>query len=109
MPRHPPRPATRPRRRTRTGALTLGAALALAGCTAGPDFSPPAPPAVTSFTVHGDRIDTPSQRTVPGSTVAATWWTAFGCAPLDRTMRAALAHNDTLASARASLAAAREP
>ena len=108
MPRHPPRPATRPRRRTRTGALTLCAALALAGCTAGPDFSPPAPPAVASFTVHGDRIDTPSQRTVPGSTIAATWWTAFGCAPLDRTMRAALAHNETLASARASLAAARE-
>jgi NodT family efflux transporter outer membrane factor (OMF) lipoprotein len=89
-------------------AVALAIAFALAACTAGPDFSPPAPPPVTRFTAHGDRIDTPGQRTVPGAAVTATWWTAFGCAPLDQTMRVALARNQTLAAARASLAAAQE-
>ncbi|HUY84323.1 MAG TPA: efflux transporter outer membrane subunit [Steroidobacteraceae bacterium] len=86
----------------------LAAGAVLAACTAGPDFAPPAPPAVASFTAHADRLGSTSQRIVPGAAVTADWWRAFGCAPLDRTMSAALAHNDTLAAARASLAAAQE-
>ncbi len=112
MPRRHPRPASPSPRLARSAvarsALASTILCALAACTAGPDFSPPAPPPVTRFTSHGDRIDTPTQRTVPGATVTPTWWTAFGCAPLDRTMRVALARNQTLAAARASLAAAQE-
>ena len=107
MPRRHLRPAFQAPLLARS-TVALAFAVALTACTAGPDFSPPAPPPVTRFTAHGDRIDTPSQHTVPGAAVTATWWTAFGCAPLDRTMRTALAHNDTLAAARASLAAAQE-
>lgn len=93
--------------------LAAIAALAVVGavlsaCTAGPDFSPPAAPAVTSYTARDEGLHSAAQHTVAGRAVEAEWWRAFGSAPLDQLMERALANNATLAAARATLAAARE-
>lgn len=79
------------------------AGLALAGCKAvGPDFQPPAPPAVAGYQMQGDA---PSglARLTPDVRAAGPWWTAFGSSDLDRVMDKALADNQTVAAANASL------
>lgn len=98
--------AAEPRLAAATAALA--AALALAACTAGPDFRTPDAPSVDRYTVHGDRIATASQHTTVGATVDPTWWRAFGTPILDHLVDDALAHDQTLAQATASLDAARE-
>ena len=91
----------------------LVAATALAGCVVGPDFKAPAAPAGAAYLPDG----TPAL-TDPGAGEARQrfaaggppidWWTALGSPDLDGLTRAALANNQTLAAARASLAQARE-
>lgn len=98
------------RRRAR---CTLAAALLLAGCAAGPDFVPPAPPAERHYLPDGAPPTTAaalgiSQRFVPGTPLAPAWWTLFGSRELDAAMRAALAHSPNLQAAQASLAVSRE-
>ncbi|HVC02696.1 MAG TPA: efflux transporter outer membrane subunit [Steroidobacteraceae bacterium] len=96
------------RRHAQRGAGLVALAAILSACTAGPDFSPPAPPAVASYVAGGDGLDTTAQRIVAGRPIGEQWWRAFGSAPLDALMQTAFADNRTLAAARASLAAARE-
>lgn len=100
----------------RRGAL-CGALLAgLAGCAAGPDFHPPAAPAVEAYrkdalpaaTSQAPAPTGDAQRFVAGADVPAQWWTGFGNAELDRRITQALAHSPTVASAQAALRQAQE-
>jgi NodT family efflux transporter outer membrane factor (OMF) lipoprotein len=90
---------------TRKRAL-LAAALAttaLFGCKAvGPDFQPPAAPATTGYLMRGDAPAGFAQLS-PDARVAGAWWKNFGSADLDRVMDEALAGNQTVAAANASL------
>ena len=94
--------------RTRLLAGAAAAALALAGCKAvGPNFQPPAAPATTGYLMKGD-AQTASTRLSPDARPAGAWWKAFGSTELDRVMDQALAGNQTVAQADASLARARQ-
>ncbi len=88
----------------------------LAGCAAGPDFTRPAAPQVTQYartplvaTVATPRVSGgTAQHVVKGAAISAHWWRAFRSPALDALEKQALAHNPTLAAARAALRAAHE-
>ena len=97
-------------------AASLSAAIALAGCAAGPDFRAPAAPDVPAFTA--DKLpestlatDAPTgdaQRFLEGIDVPERWWTTFVNDELDRRVQQALTHSPTIASAQAALRQAEE-
>lgn len=79
----------------------------LAGCTVGPDFTPPAPPATGSYTrdtvaAGGD------QHFTSGADIPADWWTVYHSSALDLLVRKALARNPGLDAARAAVKVAME-
>ncbi len=96
-------------------ALPLVAA-AIVGCAAGPDFHrPPAPDSnayidknLSPETVSAPGIAGASQYFAVGRDIPAEWWTLFHSAPLDRTIREALAQSPTLTAAQAALREAQE-
>jgi len=102
-----------PNRRLRPRALTISAFLTLApligGCTVGPDFRRPDTASPDTYTREPlDNLAAGDQRLVAGGSPAALWWSVFESDALNATMTQALAGNRTLASARASVAQARE-
>jgi NodT family efflux transporter outer membrane factor (OMF) lipoprotein len=90
--------------------------LLLAGCTLGPDFHAPAPPATTSFTKEPLPAQTESapvaggeaQRFISGGDIPAEWWTLFHSDALNSLVREALKANPTLPAAQAALRNAME-
>ena len=89
--------------RTRLLAGVVAGALALAGCkTVGPNFQSPAAPATPGYLMKGDAA-TPTAQLSPDQRPAGAWWKAFGSADLDQVMDQALAGNQTVAQANASL------
>jgi NodT family efflux transporter outer membrane factor (OMF) lipoprotein len=100
---------------TRLGVTAL-ATVILAGCTVGPHFHAPAPPAVASYapepapssTVATTGMAGAAQHLDPSMDVPAQWWTLFQSPELDRLVREALANNPTLAQATARLKEAQE-
>lgn len=78
--------------------------LALAGCTVGPDYSAPQPPAEQHY------LADPRQEVQlnDGQALREDWWTLLGSPDLNRTVDRALAQNGSLVIARANLAKARE-
>ena len=98
----------------------LAAAAAIAGCTAGPDFEPPAPPEVVSYlaipepetTVAADlSTDIPAgaaQQFQRGRDIPAEWWALFESAALDAMVRQALDASPRLDQARARLVRAEQ-
>ena len=90
----------------RKSLFALAGALALPACAAGPDFTPPPAPATQSYAMEAD--DPTSAVIALGAPMdAGGWWRAFRSPTLDAVMRQALANNQTLAQADATLAAAR--
>jgi len=84
---------------------SLPLALALAGCTVGPEFKSPQAPAVASYRVTTE----PAQAHFDlGAPVAADWWTVFGSPELNKLIQQSVAGNQTLVGAAASLDQARE-
>ena len=88
----------------------LLAIVALAGCTVGPDFERPAPPALAAY-----RPAIETRAPAPAEPVAdvgvgpqGRWWGAFGSAELNRLVDRALADNFSLAAADATLRAAED-
>lgn len=88
----------------------------LMGCTMGPDFRPPAPPAASTYTrapltkTSGDAsvmAGTP-QNYAMDRDIPAEWWTLFHSPELDALVRASIANNPNLTAAQASLKAAME-
>ncbi len=94
----------------------MSLALTLGGCTVGPDFRRPEPPATSRYTdtpLPAQTVSAPekggeAQRFVPNGDLPAQWWTLFNSEPLDRLVREALAESPTLAAAQATLRQARE-
>ncbi len=87
----------------------LAAGMLLSACTVGPNFRPPAPPGTQSYTAAHD---TPAPKGAPlmdtDKPMPSAWWQEFRSPPLDASMQEAFAHSPDLASAEATLAAARE-
>jgi NodT family efflux transporter outer membrane factor (OMF) lipoprotein len=96
--------------------LVVLTAATLAGCAAGPDFRPPAPPRVSGYTAHpvATTAATPgvaggdAQTFEQGADIPGDWWTLFHSQPLDALMAQALKNNHGLKAAQAALRAAHE-
>jgi NodT family efflux transporter outer membrane factor (OMF) lipoprotein len=88
------RPAVKP--------LLMTAALALTGCAAGPDYTPPRPPgaAVGAFVSGAPAIAAPAAP-------PAQWWRLYNDPALDALVQQALTENTDLQTASANLAQAR--
>lgn len=88
--------------------------LLLAACAVGPDFAKPEAPAARNYTAGGPpTLANPAgkeaqQRFAIGQGVAKEWWTLFHSPDLDALVRRAIANNQNVAVARATLAQARD-
>jgi NodT family efflux transporter outer membrane factor (OMF) lipoprotein len=88
----------------------------MAGCTVGPRYHSPAPPAVASYTpepqpqvtVSTAGLGGSSQRFDTSADIPAQWWTLFRCPELDSLVREALDNSPTLSQATARLKQAQE-
>lgn len=94
--------------RTVHGAVIAVAVTTLSACAVGPDFQRPDVPDVDRYgvtpapaTIGTQGVQ--SQRLQEGAEVPADWWTAFQSPALNEAVTQALAHNQTLAAARASV------
>jgi NodT family efflux transporter outer membrane factor (OMF) lipoprotein len=93
--------------------LAAGIAVAVAGCTVGPNFVPPTSE-TTSYDVAGapppavPGSPVPAQRIALGQKVSGEWWRLMHSRRLDEVMRLAIAGNRDIEAARANLAEAQE-
>jgi len=102
------------RRFLRPRALLPGLLGLLAACTVGPDFEPPAPPAVTTYRAAPEIEETAAaaaegggvQRFVRERDIPAEWWQLFESPALDALVRQALSGSPSLEQAEARLALA---
>jgi len=93
-----------------TTAVVVGVAL-LSGCAVGPDFRPPAPPDLASYTRPSLAPTTASseipggeaQHFVPEQQLPPRWWTLFESPSLNALMEKALRASPTLIAAEAAL------
>jgi NodT family efflux transporter outer membrane factor (OMF) lipoprotein len=98
------------------GAALATATLALAGCAAGPDFKPPAPPVVSGYVAQPPTTTASTsglagggaQHFTAGADIAGDWWTLFHSKPLDALVARALENNHDLKAAQAALRVAHE-
>lgn len=105
----------RPLMALRLVAFILSTAV-LVGCAAGPDFKPPAPPAVQNYTsaeLPARTASAPealggSQRFVPQAPIGSAWWQQFGSPKLNSLIEQALHSSPTLEAAQAALRQAQE-
>lgn len=92
------------------------AVVALSGCTVGPNFHAPKPPATHTYTsspLPSQTVSAPtsggkSQRFVLAQKISAQWWKLFQSPKLNALIRQGLANSPTLAAAKAALRQARE-
>ncbi|MEX3693942.1 efflux transporter outer membrane subunit [Paraburkholderia sp. BR14263] len=88
----------------------------LAGCTVGPEYHTPAPPAIQHYTATPlpDRTASSQgeagleQRFAAGGDLPAQWWTLYRCEPLNTLISGALKNSPTIAAASAALRQAAE-
>jgi len=89
--------------------LGLSGASMLAGCTMGPDFERPAPPAASGHVAAGEaQIQTDAPASAMGEGPGPRWWEAFGSAGLNALVDRAMANNHSLAASNATLERARQ-
>ncbi len=96
--------------------VVFAALLATTGCVVGPNFKPPAPPPVSSYTFKPPQTTaaTPkvpggeAQQFVAGGDIPADWWTLFHSKPLNDLISEALTNNADLKAAQAALLVAHE-
>lgn len=84
-------------------ARVFAVACALAGCTVGPDFRAPDPPAVDRYVPGAQPRIVLARRDIP-----AEWWSVFESPAIDALVQRALQGSPTLDQARARLTQARE-
>jgi NodT family efflux transporter outer membrane factor (OMF) lipoprotein len=97
-------------------AIVLACCALIAGCTLGPAFHAPEPPAVQTYPASALATETASadiaagqaQRFVTGRDIPAEWWTLFQNPALDALIRQALSDSPKLAEAHAKLTRAQE-
>src|SRR6516164_210573 len=107
-------PGTAHRSLFSSGLLAAVLALAMSGCV-GPNFVPPAAPAVDGYLPGKLASPNPgpggpkvaSQHFVTGEAVSARWWAAFRSQPLNDLVRDAVNHSPTLQSAEAAIIVAK--
>jgi NodT family efflux transporter outer membrane factor (OMF) lipoprotein len=100
----------------RASIVALLAPLLVAGCVVGPNFKPPAAPAVSRYTAKplAPTVATPgvpggtAQRFVTGADIPTDWWTLFHSKALNDLIGEALANNADLKAAQAALLVAHE-
>ena len=80
------------------------AALALAGCTVGPDYHRPDAPSVNSLT----RQPVDALQTAMPAAISAQWWKAYGSPRINALVEQALSHNPNIEAGLANLKAAQE-
>ncbi len=81
-------------------------ALMLGGCTVGPDFRPPAPPASLGYplaSTPGSGAGAAGSPVIVGAKVPERWWEQFANPDLDALIEEALRRNNEIAAAEASL------
>src|SRR5436190_4541555 len=95
--------------------FVLAGAAVLAGCTLGPDFRQPEPPAANAFLpdtatdlVAANIPGGEAQLLVQGLDIPGQWWGVFESAPLNGLIERALRANPDIRAAAAGLRAARE-
>jgi NodT family efflux transporter outer membrane factor (OMF) lipoprotein len=93
--------------------FALGAAVAVSGCTVGPDFTAPKSDVAAYDLVGAPPPAVPgspeiAQRVVLGEKVEAEWWRLLHSRQLDEVLHQAIAGNRDLAVARANLTQAQE-
>jgi NodT family efflux transporter outer membrane factor (OMF) lipoprotein len=99
-----------------SGVTGLAALLMVEGCTVGPHYRAPAPPAVIAYTPQTLPTETASSEGPPGgaqrfneqAAVPAEWWKAFGSSQLNGMVEQALKNSPTLEQATARLKQAQE-
>jgi len=89
------------------------ASIALGGCTVGPNFTRPEPPAAARYTanpLHGEDavVGGTVQHLALGRQIEGDWWTLFRSEAIDGIVKQAVEHNRSLAAAAATLAQAQE-
>lgn len=96
-------------------AVSLAAPALVAGCTVGPNFTPPAAPkgagyvkTLLSQTASTKIAGGAAQRFVRGLDIPGQWWTLFRSSALDALVKQALKANPSLPAARAALRQAQE-
>jgi NodT family efflux transporter outer membrane factor (OMF) lipoprotein len=83
-------------------------------CSVGPNFTRPEAPSVSGYTPpseprEGEPVSPEfAQQIHPGTSPAAQWWAAFGSPQLDQLVQQAVAGNQTLVAAEATLRQAEE-
>ena len=80
----------------------------LAGCTVGPDFRAPDPPAADRYVTGPLPATQGMPRLVPERDIPAEWWSVFGSPEIDALVQRALRGSPTLDQARARLTQAQE-
>jgi NodT family efflux transporter outer membrane factor (OMF) lipoprotein len=90
-----------------SGALAVAVAATLAGCVVGPRFTPPAAPVAHDYAGAGDKAAPEAVMSADGA-ASGPWWKALGSPALDTVMERALAQNQTVAAAQATLERARD-
>jgi NodT family efflux transporter outer membrane factor (OMF) lipoprotein len=102
--------------------VSLLVAASLSACAVGPNFTRPETPAPTTYRMPEESprsgagapsatesaTSASAQQLIFGASPAADWWTSFGSRDLDELVSEAVAHNHTLAAAKASVEEARE-
>jgi NodT family efflux transporter outer membrane factor (OMF) lipoprotein len=93
--------------------LCMAAFFCLMSCTVGPDFVRPQSPAVDHYTTGPEPAatipaDGQSQRFEPGAKITADWWRLFNSSKLDAAIKEAVANNQNLKAAQASLRQSQE-
>jgi NodT family efflux transporter outer membrane factor (OMF) lipoprotein len=100
----------------RLRAVAIALPLLTAGCVVGPNFKPPAPPPVSSYSAK-PAATTAATSGVPGGTaqhfasgadIPGDWWMLFHSKPLDALIEQALANNPDLKAAQAAILVAHE-
>lgn len=95
--------------------LFLGSLL-LVGCAVGPDFDPPCPPDIESYTenhlpektVESKGESGGSQHFRQGEDIPGEWWDLFHSEPLNELVEKGIAQNNSLKAAQAALRVAEE-
>lgn len=87
--------------------------LLASGCSVGPDFVRPKPPALTQYThertpEQTQEADGQAQRFEMGAKIAEDWWRLFNSPELDTVVRKAIDENRSLQSAQAHLRQSQE-
>ena len=85
-------------------------------CVVGPNFKPPAPPAVSGYVPQQPNATVAipgvaggdAQHFISGADIPAEWWTVFHSPELNALIAQALAHNADLKAAQAALLVAHE-